>query len=744
MEQRKILLLCLIIFSVVYAFWLTAGFIQNRPVGGVYHQTDPDAILFLRLFEQSVLRGEVMNSDEYACFPHVMRYVLPPFYLAFLVNSVWLIYSIFPGLSCEPVVIAGFFPIIFFWLGNLMIFFACRRLTKDTGFLLFLCLCLLPNVSSAMVAGFLKLDYDFLISFAIWAFLLSSALFVESSKEIFKISGALAACLLIATWSGSPLFFLFVTLYGLACLLWGSRNAQALLDYCSSAMLIAAILNLLYIWQSPYSENGFKLAAYGYFQPACVLLGGLFLRSLPLSPAGRTNFARILVVFAALAGLLLFVGGDAIVESAGILSRKDPVHETINELRPMFSPGNRLFDNQAFKELYNYFGWPIFLTPLICFLPSRFYGGRKMQHLRNWLILVLLMSVYQLRYVRWFGAALGLLYAMIFYALWRLIVDNFKKYSQGPLRAMMVLLPLLVLHSLNGFAVNMNPPGLSDFQVDLFAWLGRNTPDTSGYTDRNRPEYSVLSYWDEGNLLSYYTRRPVVVGNYLSGYQTMAAIFAADNPERAADLCEENSVRYIVVSAKATPSSRIFSFWKYLERQPARGEYRLVTEPIPQVKGFEKSFYAGLKENFGLGSPGKSFSASRFRIIYASKADLYELPQYTVFERVHGAELQLNCDPHATATISLEIEAGSKKLFFKREALADNAGSISFRLPYSTSYYGGRIKTAGFYRLALQKDGAMRFFKVFIDEQTLHGKKSLNLHESLEEVTEAAVNSLRN
>lgn len=59
-----------------------------------------------------------------------------------------------------------------------------------------------------MIAGFLKLDYDFLISFAIWAFLLGSALFVEGGREIFKISGALAAAMLVATWSGSPLFFL--------------------------------------------------------------------------------------------------------------------------------------------------------------------------------------------------------------------------------------------------------------------------------------------------------------------------------------------------------------------------------------------------------------------------------------------------------------------------------------------------------------------------------------------------------
>lgn len=742
MKQQKIILVCLIIFSIVCAFWLTAGFMQSIPAAGVYHQPDPDALLFLRLFEQSVLRGEVMNADEYACFPHVMRYVLPPFYLAFLVKSTWLIYSIFPGLSSEPVVVAGFFPVIFFWLGNLMVFLTCWRLTRNTGFLLFLGVCLLPNISSAMIAGFLKLDYDFLISFAIWAFLLGSALFVEGGREIFKISGALAAAMLVATWSGSPLFFLLVTIYGLVCLFFDSRNVHLLLDYFSSAMLIAAMLNLLYVLQSPYSANGFKLTAYGYFQPACVLLGSLFLRSLPLSSIGRVTLARTIAVFAVLSGVLLLVGGDAIIESAGILSRKDPVLETINELRPMFS-AERLPDNQTFKGLYDYFGWPVFLTPLICFLPHRFYGGRKMWHLRNWLILFLLMSVYQLRYVRWFGAALGLLYAMIFYALWRLIVDNLNKHSHAPIRAVLVMLPLLVLHSLNGFAINMNPPGLDRFQVDLFSWLGRNTPETSGYTDRGRPEYSVLCYWDEGNLLSYYTRRPVVVGNYLNGYQTMAAIFAADDPEKAADLCEQNLVRYIVVSARAAPSSKIFSFWKYLEKQPFSSEYRMVTEPVPPANGFEKSFYAGLKENFGLGSPGKSLSASRFRIVYASKADLYELPQYTVFEKIKGAELQLNCDPGTHGTISLEIEIGSKRLWFRKESIADEKGGIIFRLPYSTAYYGGRIKTAAFYRLAIKKAGVTRFFKVFVDGPALQGR-SLNLQESLEEVTGAAVNSLRN
>lgn len=741
MKQRKIILICLIIFSIVYAFWLTAGFLQSIPGAGVYHQPDPDAILFLRLFEQSVLRGEVMHADEYACFPHLMSYVLPPFYLTFLVKSTWLIYSIFPGLSSEPVVVAGFFPIVFFWLGNLMVIFACWRLTRNNGFLLFLCACLLPNISSAMIAGFLKLDYDFLISFAIWAFLLNSVLFVESGRKIFKIIGVLAALMLVATWSGSPLFFLLVTAYGLVCLLFDSRNADLLLDYFSSAMLIAGMLNLFYVLQSPYSDNAFKLAAYSYFQPSCVLLGGLFLRSLPLSLAGRTHLANILAVFAALSGLLIFIGGDAIVESAGILSRKDPVLETINELRPMFSV-SRLLDNQTFKGLYDYFGWPVFLTPLICFLPHRFYGGRKMWHLRNWLLLFLLMSMYQLRYVRWFGSAFGLLYTMIFYAIWRLIVDNLKKHSQGPIRAVMVILPLLVLHSLNGFAINMNPPGLDAFQVDLFAWLGRNTPETSGYSDRNRPEYSLLSYWDEGNLLSYYARRPVVVGNYLSGYQTMAAIFAADDPEKAADLCEQNLVRYIVVSARAAPSSKIFSFWKYLEKQPFSSEYRMVTEPVPPANGFEKSFYAGLKENFALGSSGKS-SASRFRIVYAAKADLYELPQYTVFERVQGAELQLNCDPGTHGTISLEIEIGSKRLWFRKESIADEKGGIIFRLPYSTAYYGGRIKTAAFYRLAIKKAGVTRFFKVFVDGPALQGR-SLNLQESLEEVTGAAVNSLRN
>lgn len=713
---KNIAFFCITILSAVSFFWLIAHILVDYPILGNFHQNDPDSILFTRLLEQSLLRGKISQVDNYGCYPYEIQHGFAPFFLYFLVNATGLFYSVFPSCTIDPIYVAGFLPIIVVWLTGVMITLGVWWLSTDSRMVLLTAFFMLPGIGASLTAELVKLDYDFLISFHIWVWLLLGMFFLHSPRGWHKIVGGISTALFVATWSGVPLFYFLITLYGTAVWVACFEESESFNEYAYSTMLIGGTLNVLFIFLWFSDARMASLSKYSLFQPLCVMTGGLFLYLLNYLKRFRYPRTLALIILCLLGTLILIFFGEQLKQSTGLLFKKDPVHETISELASMisFSSLDKLGD--ITRGAANYLGWPVFLLSLMLILRMPGFPEHSGRLIRTWLVIMILLSVYQLRFLRWPGIGTGLYAGLAAYLLWHLVSRELAKCQTRNYRLVLIFLPLFLVFSLQSFNFVKNHEGLSDQQVEIFNWIARNTPPTSGYGDEKRPEYSILSYWDEGNLISYYTKRPVAVNNAMWGFKTMADVFSARSEDEAWNLCQEYGVKYIYLSTFRQYADKSYGLWPFFKDLPKRPEYVLQYKDVPIEKKYDDWFYFWLLDNLALTPKGNFSSGSRFRAVYAAKAEKKTLAPYILFERVAGARLQIKADPGTEAVISLELKVSSQELIYKVKKIADQEGNVNFVLPYTTAHHSGRITTDVSYRLGYHYAGRHIRAAVFVDE----------------------------
>ena len=62
--------ICLSIISIIILMWLISPLFYPDVWKGYFQQEDPDSLLFTRQLEQSLLKGRVLTTDNYAAFPY--------------------------------------------------------------------------------------------------------------------------------------------------------------------------------------------------------------------------------------------------------------------------------------------------------------------------------------------------------------------------------------------------------------------------------------------------------------------------------------------------------------------------------------------------------------------------------------------------------------------------------------------------------------------------------------------------
>ena len=720
--------------SAVSLFWLIAGAINSFFCSGAdFQQSNPDSLLFMRVLEQSLLQSKVLTADNYACFPYTFEHILAPFYMHFLVYSTWAFYSIFPNCQIDPVSIAGLLPPFIYWLTGLCMIAVTYCVSKKQSLTLFVAFFSLPGISAAMTGAYLQLDYDYLISFLIWSWLLSYTLFLQSGAKALKLTGLAAASLLCATWLGSPLFFFLATVYGLFLWVAGDDKSASYLDFSAATMMIAGLINLYIAYMHPGDGALFSSVRYSFFQPTCLILGGGFFYLLSCFKNSGSGRLVPLGLFVLTGAGLALIFNDQIAQTAGLILKKDPIHSTIGELKTIFRLSELSVRSDAFLQIFEYLGITIFLFPLFFFVKPPDYKAFGMSFLRDWIVIMVLMTFYQVRYIRWIGAGMALYSGMSMYLLWHLIFNNAKQYSQPVWRLLMVFLPLFVLTGINNYSIISQPRALSQDQVEAFNWIQRNTPATSGYADSSVPEYGILSFWDQGNSLAYYTKRPAVVGNHMWGFKTKADVFAAETEQEAYEACLKYRIKYIYLTARRddVKTYNLMNYLKTLEPGPA---YKMVVDEIEPAENYKNWFYFYLMEKMGLFSLGNFGVTSHFRVVYAAKRDDDYMSNLLIFERVPAALVDLTADSGSEVVISLELRIGGKLFIYKKRFVADEKGIARLVLPYSTSHRGGRVETDPFYKLTISRDGTPVKAKLFISEEDVQDGRVVNLQSAFEVV----------
>ncbi len=718
----------------VFFCWQIAHVLPTLPLVGQYQQRDPDSVLFIRLFEQSLLQDKIVTRDNYGCYPNEIEHGFAPFYLYFLVNSTAIFYSIFPHCTWDPVAVAGVWPLLINFLSVVLILLSLCLLSKNRALLLLVAFFMLPGIGVAMTGRYLMLDYDYLISFYIWCWILANLWFVASASPLAKIMGGLTVSLFVGTWLGAPLFFFLAVLYAFYLWLTEDPVAARVVEFSHSSMLIGRLVNMRFVWKW-YAGNSFSITGYSYFQPLCICAGGFFCCFLGYIRTKFPHNFRMVGLLTILAGsaVLAYMFYQPIMHSTGLLFKADPVHATITELVGAVKADQLALNYRALSPLTEYFGILIVFLPLFVILPpliKRESGGGV---LRDWISIMLFMAVYQIRYVRWPGAGIGLYAGLVVWQLWVMVRSGLHGQRWANLKLGLAFLPIMVLTSMQNFSIAAVETGLSEPQVETLNWIAKNTPETSGYSDQKKPEYSVLSFWDEGNHIAYYARRPVTVNNAMWGYKAMADIFSSRNEKEAVGLCREYGVRYIMMNTHRIIDSESCGFWPYFRTLPKEPRYQMIYEKIEYEKNIGDWFYFWLLNNLAISSNAVSGQVSIFALFLPPRRSGV-LPPYMVFEMVEGAQLVLEAGPDSELALSLEIKAGNVPLLYKRRIKAGSDGRIHAFLPYATSHWGGRIRTSDYYKLALTRGDSKTHFKLVVSEEQLQGGKTVDPATDLQEV----------
>lgn len=740
MKPNKLLFfLSLALLSALTLVWLIAHVVEVYPISEQFNMADPDSMLFARITEQSILKGKTLKSDDYGAFPYTIEHGLPPFYMFFLYAVANVFFVVFPKSNLDPMWVVGTLPIIFTWLTALTISFFLWFLTKNKGLTLFCTLALLPGFSASMNSAFLKLDYDFLISFFIWAWLLNLALLINKPhlKDIhgfFKnitLLGAAISILFHATWAGVPMFFFIVTLLGF--ILWLINHPKAPIHnaYAAHTMFLGALCNLIYIYFNEPSAQLISINKYSYFQPLTSLAAALFLYALGSKFLANIRAHKTQKILGVIILLLATLGlgvlfREQVAQGLGFILKKDPIHATISELRPLFTFSKGAFVPTNFiQEMVNVFGYMAFLLPLLVFLPLKGFRPSTGQFLKVWLLIMIGLSIAQIRYVRWSSIGLSLYSGILLYNFWIILSKHLNNKSFKKLRLVGIFLPLLLLYlSLNFQAIiTINRMG-NDF-TEALSWIKKYTPETSGYFNEEVPQYSILSYWDCGNAINYYAHRPSSTNNAMWGYKTMADVFSALTEKEALALCEKYKIKYILTEPSRGHPDIIYNYWPTFKDMPEVPEYSLSSEPSEAISNYEDYLYFWLIDNLGL-TPRAGFEATEhFRLVYVgnTQKNIMVYP-YTLFERVEGAKIALELPPNTEAQLSLSIMLDGKEFLYKKKGVSNETGILHLRVPYSNMYLKGRVKTHDFYKISYEQDEkTIKAFALVSEEDVQNGNE---------------------
>jgi asparagine N-glycosylation enzyme membrane subunit Stt3 len=694
-----------------------ADLLAVYPVTGRFHVLDSDSLLFLRYYEQSLLQDRVVQEDSYGCFPSVKKTFYPPLHLRLLLGVTHLYFALAGETDVNADYIIGWLPPLVGWLTMIFAVMFAWFQTKNPGLTFMVAFCCIPGMSAKMTFSFLRIDYHFLNSFFISAWLFFSWAFSSCQKRWQAIIGAVSVALFMCTWHGTPIFFGLVTLYAIFLWLTNAKIKSSFLEYASFTMLVGSALTAMLVLK--IGSNSFSISTFGWFQVTAVFSAGLLLHLLnylqeayKVKVKVRVGIFSVLVLLALTAGAVVFP--EQLYEGLGFFTANDPIMSGINELKAYADFSSLIKNPMVYAKGMLLLGIAfLFIPALIFWGPQQIFAGAGKIY-RDWFLILGFLSMFSVRYGRWLGPMPGLFAGVALYWFIRNLIRSLPSSDRGSfIKLSLAFLPLAIAVFLATYPFYKEPEIFAKDDIEAFAWIRENTPETSGYKDRNQPEYGILSFWDEGNKLAYYARRPVIVNNALWGYKKMAAIFSARSEIEAVELCEKYKIRYVYIRFRHINDQVIDLFDMYKNKPDATDDsFSFTTDyvkpPEPRADYLD-TFHCWLANQLAI-LPAGNFSepSSRFRLVYSAKQqDRFTEPKILLYEMVEGAKIKGKVDPESEITISLACKFDKVSQIYLRKVVAGSHGKFSLTVPYATGTDLGRVVTEEAYKIAYYQNGQM-------------------------------------
>jgi asparagine N-glycosylation enzyme membrane subunit Stt3 len=245
-----------------------------------------------------------------------------------------------------------------------------------------------------------------------------------------------------------------------------------------------------------------------------------------------------------------------------------------------------------------------------------------------WTLIVMVLNLYQVRFVYLFAVNIVILCA---YLIVELINSN-KIVTE--ILGLILVCAILVPSAQMDNTMREHPLMLSNDWFTTSEWLKNNTPDTNSIWNmpsRDQvPSYGIMSWWDYGNYILYLSERPVVANNFQLGAEDSARFYTSENETDANRILDKRKVRYVIVdyglglnAFKNNGRTYIRGSWVSAAFLSGKNiDYYLDQQNMPNDKYFNTT-YAKLYLFDGKGMEDK------YKLIYKSKMvypDLFGKP----------------------------------------------------------------------------------------------------------------------
>lgn len=540
--------------------------------------------------------------------------------------------------------------------------------------------------------------------------------------------------------------FMFLTAAAVALLPPALVPAQEPFTYFTISLLQPLTLGLLAL----------GLFLLGVF---AVQLASLRARQEALQKAPRVLELVLATVMLGLAGgaPLLLVGavhaplGENLLAGLGFLSRGDVFVQTVGEQRPLLRSDEGTF---TLSYLLTFYGGFVLVWPWAVWggyqvgapLRARQLTAGVLPDFRWWLVILwtgvaAVMAFTQRRYAAHFAPL-----TCIWLGLgWMWLRERLVGSSQGQRVVVAALLTLLTLPTWLYSVVLMDTPTQPPALLETMRWLALNTPSTGGFYPRlwltapppsAKPEYGVLSAWDEGHHVLALAQRanvgnPFGIAWFKSGLEATARFWLAPADQLATRM-DEVMARYAVLSFRL---GLLRDEALYLGLAGDRYAVREGAVWVPGPEFWQLGVTQLYLANASAAPPGWTDQPSvpGVRVVWegatlepSSSAQRWAskgTPQYQVIERVSGARLKGQTQPFGKVKAEQKVRTPTGRSFvWRAEVRADAQGQYELRGVYPAQPVPGvAVEALGPLKLVLPERSVL----LLLEEETIQSGRKI-------------------
>lgn len=301
-----------------------------------------------------------------------------------------------------------------------------------------------------------------------------------------------------------------------------------------------------------------------------------------------------------------------------------------------------------------------------------------------------------------------------------------RKSDRTPNKGLIIGLTILVLLAIPNLIIIRSiatddtsaPP--SDKQ-EAFSWLKDNSPPTSYYESPDKiAEYSIMSWWDNGNWILYFSRRPVVANNFQAGIEDSAHYLVESDEKIANKILDKRKVRFVITDALMLKGE--FPTLASIAGKNPNDYYGTIDEDV-QVRSVDrenKNFFATMLSRLHVFDGNE---LNHYRLIYESKTTAIRNPDIKyvkIFEYVPGVTISGKTSVDGDIKVTLDIMTNRGRTFVYTQNTTSRNGRYEIVLPYSTREGKYRTNPLGDYTIQNANNSTM---VPVSEEDVLEGRK---------------------